>query len=585
MVSTAINHGRGRVIKRFASLFLPGKQRRRAEGVRIKRQGDVYLSQDRFLEAADCYRRALTVDARFLEACIGLGFVLAELRQYPEARQHLQQALLIDTGNADAHYILGTIHHFEEDFPGAIAHFSQASDSNPLLELAHRRLIDALLVVGETDRAQACIERALACFPDRAEFWFDIANLHARTSNWDQAVNCYQKALAIAPRSLAAHINLANVLMDAGQLQPAIESYRRALAVQPDSFEAVSGLGLAYERMKSLTVAIACFEQAAEIQPGDPLTQLRLGATHEAQGNLDASIDCYRKAVILKQDYILAHQGLGNALLAKGHIPDAIASFQAVVRLEPDSPINHLVDALSGRVSDSPPPAYVEQLFDEYADKFESHLVRELKYSVPEQLVALLRGIDRPDSRKWSVLDLGCGTGLLGAEVAPLANRLVGVDLSSKMLAKAGALNLYDRLVQMDLLEMMKDEAAESYDLVAAADVFVYVGKLDALFAEARRVLSPCGLLAFSVESLDALESTVAVDESTSYRLNPTGRYAHSMRYLKGLAVKCDFEIVIANAMQSRIDKGVPVVGYLLILRCNWQSARGMLQVSDALTL
>lgn len=557
------------MIKRFASLFLPGKQRRRAEGVRIKRQGDVYLSQDRFLEAVDCYRRALSVDALFLEACIGLGFVLAELRQYPEARQHLQQALLIDTSNADAHYILGTIHHFEEDLPGAIAHFSQASDSNPLLELAHRRLISGLLAVGDTDRAQACIERALVCFPDRAEFWFDLANLHAKKSNRDQAVNCYQKTLAIEPRSLAAHINLANVLSDAGQLQPAIESYRRALAVQPDSFEAVSGLGLAYESMKSFTFAIACFEQAAEIQPCDAVTQLRLGATHEAQGNPDVSIDCYRRAIALNQDYVLAHQRLGNALLAKGHVPDAIASFQAVVRLEPESPVGHLVDALSGRASDSPPAAYVEQLFDEYADKFESHLVQELKYSVPERLVALLRGIDRPDSKKWSVLDLGCGTGLLGAEVAPLANRLVGVDLSSKMLAKACALNLYDRLAQMDLLEMMKNEAAESYDVVTAADVFIYVGKLDALFVEARRVLVPGGLLAFSVESLDAPAQDGVGDGAEDYRLESTGRYAHSMQYLRRLAGQCGFEVLVGSGIQVRLDQGKPIAGDLLILRCN----------------
>ncbi len=537
--------------------------------MRVKRQGDVYLGQDRLLEAVDCYRRALSADPHYLDACIGLGFVLAELRQYTEANRYLQQALAIDSGNADAHFILGTIRQFEEDFSGAIAHFTQAADTNPQLELAHRRLIDVLLVVGETDKAQACIEKALTCFPTRAEFWFDVANLHAQKSNWEDAINSYQRTLAIEPGAVAAHINLANALTNAGQLQPAVDSYRRALAIQPDSFEALSGLGIAYEKMNSLAAAIACFEQAAEIQPGDAMAQLRLGVTHEAQGTLDAAIVCYRKAIALKQDYVLAHQRLGNAFLAKGCIPDAIAAFHAVVKLEPDSPVKHLVDALSGRASDSPPATYVQQLFDEYADKFNSHLVSELKYSVPEQLVELLRGIDRSDSRKWSVLDLGCGTGLLGTEVAPLACRLVGVDLSSKMLAKASALDLYDRLMQMDLQEMMKNEAAQSYDLVAAADVFVYVGKLDALFVEARRVLSPGGLLAFSVESLDALESTVAVDESASYRLNPTGRYAHSMQYLRRLAGQCGFDMLIDRQIAVRMDQGKPIAGDLLILRCN----------------
>ena len=49
---------------------------------------------------------------------------------------------------------------------------------------------------------------------------------------------------------------------------------------------------------------------------------------------------------------------------------------------------------------------------------------------------------------------------------------------------------------------MMKAEPASSYDLVTAADVFIYVGRLDAL-CEVCRLLRPSGLFMFSVESLD----------------------------------------------------------------------------------
>ena len=41
--------------------------------------------------------------------------------------------------------------------------------------------------------------------------------------------------------------------------------------------------------------------------------------------------------------------------------------------------------------------------------------------------------------RPLDVLDLGCGTGLMGAEIHPLARTLVGVDLSSQMLENAPA--------------------------------------------------------------------------------------------------------------------------------------------------
>ena len=40
---------------------------------------------------------------------------------------------------------------------------------------------------------------------------------------------------------------------------------------------------------------------------------------------------------------------------------------------------------------------------------------------------------------------------------------------------------------------MMKAEPASSYDLLVSADTFIYVGKLDDVVAEARRLLQQIG--------------------------------------------------------------------------------------------
>ena len=207
------------------------------------------------------------------------------------------------------------------------------------------------------------------------------------------------------------------------------------------------------------------------------------------------------------------------------------------------------------------------QLFDEYADTFDSHLVKVLDYNVPENLATLLRAYQDAKRGKWTILDLGCGTGLFGVAVASMAHRIVGVDLSAKMLEKARQLNLYDRLDQLDLLEMMENEAASTFDLVAAADVFVYIGKLDELVAEAKRVLRPGGIFAFSVESLEALPDTGQPREVSDYQLNATGRYAHSVRYLARMAADSGFDVLTIKQAQSRLDKGNSVKGYLVIWR------------------
>lgn len=71
-----------------------------------------------------------------------------------------------------------------------------------------------------------------------------------------------------------------------------------------------------------------------------------------------------------------------------------------------------------------------------------------------------------------------------------------------------------------------------SFDLIVAADVFIYIGKLDAIFRESSRLLRPNGLFAFSVE----VESAVA-GESREVVLDKTCRYRHDANYLRRLAV------------------------------------------------
>ena len=120
------------------------------------------------------------------------------------------------------------------------------------------------------------------------------------------------------------------------------------------------------------------------------------------------------------------------------------------------------------------------------------------------------------------------------------------------MLEKARARNLYDRLEQLDLLTMMQGEGAASYDVLFAADVFVYLGKLDELVEQARRLLRPSGLFAFSVESLDALAGdAAALPDRRDYKLNVTARYAHSMAYLTRMAGDYGFDVLSTTGTQT----------------------------------
>ncbi|MGC2047907.1 MAG: tetratricopeptide repeat protein, partial [Gallionella sp.] len=352
----------------------------------------------------------------------------------------------------------------------------------------------------------------------------------------DEAVACYRRALQIRPNFAMTHFNLGNTLKDLGRLDEAAVSYRRALEIKPDYAEA----------------------------------QCNLGVVLKEQGKLDEAVACYRRVLSLNPGFPYVYGNLGGVLRIQGKLDEALACFEQQFRLTPeDALVQHHIASLTGNNTERASDQYVAKLFDDYADKFDTHLLQKLEYDIPEKLVALITQHATPHPEKWNVLDLGCGTGLAGVAIAQFARQLIGVDLSTKMLEKAQARNLYQRLEGLDLLTMMRGEKTSSYDVIIAADVFVYIGKLDEIICETKRLLCPGGVFAFSVEALEIL----AIEEASQgaqreYQLENTGRYAHSANYISRLASANGFFVQEMAATQVRLEKGKPVKGHLVL----WKS-------------
>jgi predicted TPR repeat methyltransferase len=124
------------------------------------------------------------------------------------------------------------------------------------------------------------------------------------------------------------------------------------------------------------------------------------------------------------------------------------------------------------------------------------------------------------------------------------------------MLDQAAARGVYDRLEQADLVQHLQ-QTASLHDLVVAADVFIYVGELDAVFSGVRRVLRAGGVFCFSVEH--------AGDERP-VALNTHLRYAHSLPYLQGLAQRHGLRLLRSTAEPIRQDRNSATPGLYVYL-------------------
>lgn len=297
---------------------------------------------------------------------------------------------------------------------------------------------------------------------------------------------------------------------------------------------------------------------------GDVLADRRYAYAEAAlaDGDARAAADLARQALELAPGFAVAHALLGRALVKLGDREAAVGAFERALALELDDALGVRIDL--ARLGALPPEeaiagGYVRALFDEYASRFDRHLVRSLEYRGPELLRgAVLRALGpRPkDFRFRRVLDLGCGTGLAGQALEGLFETLEGVDLSPKMLAQAARTKLYDGLHEGDILAFLNGQGAGAADLIVAADVFVYVARLEPVLAEAARVLDRRGLLAFTVQA----------HAGEGFGLGEDGRYAHSEAFLRAAADAAGFRPALLEPASTRKDRGADVPGFVVVL-------------------
>jgi len=75
---------------------------------------------------------------------------------------------------------------------------------------------------------------------------------------------------------------------------------------------------------------------------------------------------------------------------------------------------------------------YVETVFDDLSERFEEHLVGCLGYKIPLELKGLvLKSADGEELRGMKMVDLGCGTGLVGREFFTILNPLSATSVGA----------------------------------------------------------------------------------------------------------------------------------------------------------
>lgn len=302
---------------------------------------------------------------------------------------------------------------------------------------------------------------------------------------------------------------------------------------------------------------IALLEKALKIEPNYPMALNNLGVIYSELGDLAGASRCLEKCVALDPENIHALYNLAGVFNGLNLVDKACNTLTSLLQLEPDHPAaNHMLAALSGKTTPTAPREYIEETFDKYAARFDTHIQDKLGYSVPKALADMTRKYLAELLPFNSAIDLGCGTGLSGAPFSDMTEELTGVDISLKMLEKSREKEIYNDLVHRQILPFLTETKAR-YDLVIAADVFIYLGELTSLFPLLQQKTTDNSVIVCSIER---------APETEKYRLLQSGRYGHNPAYLERVARENGFEVTSHQPHNIRKENDTWLAGDLYLL-------------------
>ena len=431
-----------------------------------------HLSLGHLDQARSEFEAALTDGLDAFACHHALAVIAAQQGRWPDALPHLTEAIRLNPDHAQIWFNRGVALKALNQLDDAVASFEMALTIDPRHANACNTLGNSLLALNRLAEARHRYEQAISIQSDHHQALYNLGRLHQQSGRWDDAVQMYQRAVSHCPDFVPAWCNLGTILMDHHQDQDAMACFRQALNLAPDFADAAINLGLLLVRLDQRDEALILAQSLS---------------------NQDASPD-------------FPHYSMGLLLAKLGRIDLARHHLQMALDHDPDDDQGAKL-VLSGLgfqpMPQRPSDAQIQRLYLERAAQWDHSAAQTHAYRGHVLVVDALCTAPRRSQPALSILDAGCGTGLVGQELRrqSLASKIVrldGIDLSPAMLDRARTKNLYDHLHQGDLVAYMQSQEG-AYDVILSAATLIHFGDLRPVFTAAAHCVRPNGRFIFTL--------------------------------------------------------------------------------------
>lgn len=377
--------------------------------------------------------------------------------------------------------------------------------------------------------------------------------------NYVEAKYYYLKCIEKSENHAASHHGLGRVLLALDDDMEALKHLIIAQKSDPAQPHLMENIAAYYHTKGMYANAIEYWSKAPKDDSNEIEIKYNIGVAYHYCGRHSDALIYLKEVIDQEPNHVPAHMNIAAIALQNGNKEHAVKHYNIAYNHKKTDELRFILDALNGSQDsfESAPKDYVENLFDQYARHYEQHLTQMLKYTLPSHIERCLHE-HIPKGSKLNILDLGCGTGIIGKVSKHFAKSLIGVDLSNNMLDEARKKHIYDELIQGDCIDFLNDN--NKYDCIIAAELLPYIGNAQGLLTLITKSLRPGGIFLISFET----------SKCNAFKLSDNARYSHNIDWIKNtikLIPQMNTCLVDESHLSIRSQQNKPVAGCLLMYK------------------
>ncbi len=518
--------------------------------------GVLLSQQQEWSNALTQLEQAHTIAPRHLDILNALGNSLKHLKEYHRAQTCFQQALTIDPNHITSLQNLGVLQQSQGQDKSAIQTFNTILDQDPNHHDARTNLSLLYAKSKQFDQVIHLLKPLKQSLNSTSALLLGQALV--QMGHYQSALRYLKKALKTHDSCHdEIHFQLAITYDQLHVSSKAHWHYEQCIALDPEHLEAHSNLADSYVKTRHYQRAIPHYSFYLQHKPKDLETLYHLGLIYMQLDQHDKALEYFKATLNEQENHLAALLNLANIYLNINDQDSAILTYEQLLKHHPHhEEAIFTLNSLQGK--DTPaqmPQPFVGQLFDQYANHYDEHLTKTLLYQAPQRLLELLCSNIHPASNSLAILDIGCGSGLMGDVMKGYIDFIDGIDLSEAMMHQCKAKHLYRTVRQGDFTHL---DITSDYTLAVAADVLPYIGDLEPFFTRAYNCLKQGGHFLFTAEKNY---------DNDSYFLHSHIRYAHHPTYITNCLHQSGFELIADENAILRQQNGQDLHGHIYLAK------------------